>query len=116
MWLLFSCRGASSGGSLWGGYSLYLWHLGLLPSFHGSTLVVRVSSRVTSGVSSLFVAESLLSRRNVPEGTSLVLVGNPLQFCRAAPLLFTGGSFLVTAYGTCQVVVGDSGFLSSWER
>ena len=47
--------------------------MGLLTSLHGSTLVVRVSSRVTSGVSSLFVAESLLSRRNVPEGSSLVL-------------------------------------------
>ena len=55
-WLLSSCHGASSGGSLWGQCSLYLWHLGLLTSFHGSTLVVRVLSRVTSGVSSLFVA------------------------------------------------------------
>ena len=25
----------SSGSSLWGGYSLYLWHWGLLTSFHG---------------------------------------------------------------------------------
>ena len=48
LWLLSSCHGASSGGSLWGGCSLYLWHLGLLTSFHGSTLVVRVSSCVTS--------------------------------------------------------------------
>ena len=70
LWLHSSCHGASSGGSLWGGCSVYLWHLGLLTSFHGSTLVVRISSCVTSGVSSLFVAESHLSRRNVPEGTS----------------------------------------------
>ena len=69
-WFLSSCCLASSGGSLWRGCSLYLWHLGLLTSFHGSTLVVRISSHVTSGVSSLFVAESRLSRRNVPEGTS----------------------------------------------
>ena len=70
LWLHSSCHGASSGGSLWGGCSVYLWHLGLLTSFHGSTLVVRISSCVTSGVSSLFVAESHLSRHNVPEGTS----------------------------------------------
>ena len=47
-WFLSSCCLASSGGSLWRGCSLYLWHLGLLTSFHGSTLVVRVSSYVTS--------------------------------------------------------------------
>ena len=70
LWLHSSCHGASSGGSLWGGCSVYLWHLGLRTSCHGSTLVVRISSCVTSGVSSLFVAESHLSRHNVPEGTS----------------------------------------------
>ena len=86
MWLLSRCRGASSGGSLWGGCSLYLWHLGLLTSFHGSALVLRVSSRVTSGVSSLFVAKSLLSRHNVPGGSSLVLVGE------SSPVLSGGSS------------------------
>ena len=84
LWLRSSCHGASSGGSLWGGCSLYLWHLGLLTSFHGSTLVVRISSHVTSGVSSLFVAESRLSRRNVPEGTS--------SFGRESSPVLLGGS------------------------
>ena len=32
--LLASSGSASSGGSLWGGCSLYLWHWGLLASFH----------------------------------------------------------------------------------
>ena len=58
---------------------------GLLTSLHGSTLVVRVLSHVTSGISSLFVAESLLSRCNVPEDTSLVLLGE-------SPPVLSGGS------------------------
>ena len=67
-WLLFSCHGVSSGGSLWGGCSLYLWHLSLLISFHGSALVVRILSCVTSGVLSLFVAEGLLSMLGASTG------------------------------------------------
>ena len=33
--LLSNCGGATSGHSLWGECSLYLWHWGLLSSFHG---------------------------------------------------------------------------------
>jgi len=33
--LLSNCDGATSGGSLWGQCSLYLWHCELLSSFHG---------------------------------------------------------------------------------
>ena len=76
-----------------------MWHLGLLPSFHGSTLVVRVSSRVTSGVSSLFVAESLLSRRNVPEGTSLVLVGESFPVLSGGSSASHRGLFLCDSIG-----------------
>ena len=66
---LYSSSGsASSGGSLWGGCSLYLWHLSLLISFHGSALVVRILSCVTSGVLSLFVAEGLLSMLGASTG------------------------------------------------
>ena len=32
--LLSNCSGEASGGSLWGECSLYLWHWGLLSSFH----------------------------------------------------------------------------------
>ena len=35
---LFSCGVATSGGSLWEGYSLYLWHWELLISFQRITL------------------------------------------------------------------------------
>ena len=66
--LLSNCGGVTSGGSLLGECSLYLWHLSLLISFHGSALVVRILSCVTSGVLSLFVAEGLLSMLGASTG------------------------------------------------
>ena len=36
---LSSCSVATSGGSLWGGFSLYLWHWGLLISFQRIALL-----------------------------------------------------------------------------
>ena len=69
--------------------------MGLLNSLHGSTLVVRALS--------LSVAESLLSRHNVPEGTFLVLVGE------SSPVLLGGSSAVHQGLFPCDSV----GHLSS---
>ena len=52
----------------------------------------------------------------MPEDTSLVLVGESPPVLSGGSSAFHRGLFSCDSYGTCQVVVGDSGFLSSWDR
>lgn len=68
----FSCGVATSGGSLWEGYSLYC---GIGSFSLGFQRIMLCSSceeppQLTSGALSLFAAEGLLSRHNVPEGSA----------------------------------------------
>ena len=63
-----------------------------------STVFVRSSSRVTSGVLSLFVAEELLSRHNVLEGSTQVLSGeSSLILAGPSSVFIAWGFFLVMA-------------------
>ena len=69
--------------------------------------------------SSLFVAQGLLSRCNVPEGSSLDLArkSSPVLLgAGVAPSFVDGGSFLVMAKDFSQVVVEDLVFLLSCDR
>ena len=76
--------------ALGGGSHLFSWVC--------STVVVRSSSQVTSGVSSLFVAEELLSRHNVPEGSTQVLSGeSSLILAGPSSVFIAWGFFLVMA-------------------
>ena len=78
---------------------------------------MRSSSQLTSGALSLFAAEGLLSRHNVPEGSALVLAGESSLILAGPSYVFvTWNSFLVTAEGFCRIVVGDSAFLLSCDR
>ena len=75
------------------------------------------SSRVMSESTSLFVAEGHLSRRNEPEGSSLILAGESFPVLVGGdPLFVSRGSFFVMIYCSCRVMVEDSGILSSWDR
>ena len=81
--------------------------MGFLPSSY------RLISS-TSGTLSLFAAEELLSRHNELEGSTQVLAGESSPILVSPSSIFIAwGSFLVMALGSCQVAVGDSGFLLS---
>ena len=75
---------------------------------------------VTSVTSSLFVAQGLLSRCSVPEGSSLDLAGksSPVLVCGGggAPSFIAGGSFFVMAKDFSRVVVEELVFLLSCDR
>ena len=76
------------------------------------------SSRITLVYSSLFAAQELLFRCNVPESSSLVFAGesSPVLVGGEAPNFVAGGSFLVMAKNSSRVVVEGSVFLSSCDR
>ena len=67
--------------------------------------------------SSLFAAQGLLSRHNVPEGSSLVFSGifSPVLVGVSSSFI-TGGSFLVMANDCSRDVVEYLVFLSSCDR
>ena len=92
----------SSGSSQWGGYSLCLWHLGLLTSFHG--------------VAPLQLLEACFELLQGPHLYLRQRAFSVSVMCCRAPLFVAGGSFLVMTQGSCRVVVGDLGFLSNWDR
>ena len=67
--------------------------------------------------SSLFAAQGLLSRHNVPEGSFLVFAGifSPVLVGLSSSFI-AGGSFLVMTKDFSQVVVEDLVFLLSCDR
>ena len=61
--------------------------------------MVRGSSRVMSGSTSLFVAEGHFSRHNVPEGSSLILAGESFPFLVGESSVCLQGLFLCDYIG-----------------
>lgn len=81
------------------GDPLYFWHWGSSLVFMGLLLSRCVVAHLMSGTSSAFAAEGLLSRCNVPGGSSLLVVGGFLSSFGEGLLCHCGHG------GSCLVVM-----------
>ena len=73
-------------GWFYGRGPLYFWHYEFLTKRDCFSLVVRASTRLTSGSSSLFVEEGLLSRCDVLGASTLIVPGKSTSVLAKEPL------------------------------